>query len=56
MLAMAMCVAVEQYEPIPLSFMLLALLATLDLSSLAVSDVIVDAEGDLEKVLAKGPR
>jgi hypothetical protein len=36
--------------------MLLALLAILDFSSLAGSGVIVDAEGDLEKVLARGPR
>jgi len=36
--------------------MLLALLAILDCSSLAVSGVIVDDEEDLEKVLARGPR
>jgi hypothetical protein len=34
----------------------LALLAILEFSSLIGSGVIVDAEEDLEKVLARGPR
>jgi hypothetical protein len=46
----------EIYEPMPLSFVLLALLDILAFSSLAASGVMVEAEGDLEKVLAKGPR
>lgn len=40
----------------PLSLMLLALLATLALSSFAESVVMVEAEGDRENVLARGPR
>jgi hypothetical protein len=40
----------------PLSLMLLALLVTLAFSSFAESDVMVEAEGDREKVLARGPR
>jgi hypothetical protein len=57
-LALAVCVSVEEYEPMPLSFMplALALLAILEFSSLAGSGLIVDAEEDLEKVLARGPR
>ena len=46
----------EKYEPMPLSFVLLPLLAMLAFSSLAPSGVIVEAEGDLEKVLARGAR
>lgn len=46
----------RQFLPMPLSLMLLALLATLTLSSFAESVVMVDAEGDREKVLARGPR
>jgi len=45
--------------PMPLSFVGVAvpvLLAMLAFSSFAVSPVIVDVEGDREKVLARGPR
>lgn len=45
-----------QCLPMPLSFVGAGVLARLDFSSLAESVVMVAVEGDLEKVLARGPR